>query len=624
MSFFFSRYSKAENLTSGSKEMMTFTHLLLEAKSKYSQNLKPYSRTHDILDSVEGFSHIAFNYNTFPPFRIKTKPMIFILKRKEAYGDVKLKDIEKERIELSSGIEELPVDTDILQTDVGENEDILELDETDETSEPLDKISQLPDDTDDNDHIFVRPVTEDNGDEHKESPLIDLNIEPTEDIQEEVQLLKLMRMSREDFIKELNRAENKARIYPKSGTVRRNIKKIIREYKALEDEKQVKVEGSTYADLTPDKEVKHGEHLQEPQFPGVSEESDNEIRAQSEHEYSEQVTKKPVLEKYKETSFQQNTDHAALPPQTETEVSSLLFDNLTHEEHHDTEVERGKKTIKKANKKYKMLDQSTDEKFPMDVDNMTDHVTVQRKKSMQKIRPTKQISKKGVLEQGTEDLDTSREPQEMPLPIQNQTIKEEKKDEVKGGNKNEKITNKIVSEVNKVPLLDNDVAISNGNLENSENGTTENEQSSQTSKQKKRKVGKKLLKDTDEESNVAEMNAAEELQEVPLLDEETPISRIRRKTSVRKIKKEKSKSSDDIQHTVSQPLEHVSNTDDIDKLNAADSYKQENETPHPDDRDIVSEYEIQETSAEKTVPVKNEIEVQESEKVSDILNSDRY
>ncbi|XP_060830984.1 probable Dol-P-Man:Man(7)GlcNAc(2)-PP-Dol alpha-1,6-mannosyltransferase [Bombus pascuorum] len=75
-------YSKQENLTIDSPEMLQFTHLLMEAKSKYSPNIKPYLKTHDILDSVDGFSHIALNYNMLPPIRIKTRPIIFIMKRK--------------------------------------------------------------------------------------------------------------------------------------------------------------------------------------------------------------------------------------------------------------------------------------------------------------------------------------------------------------------------------------------------------------------------------------------------------------------------------------------------------------------------------------------------------------
>lgn len=44
--------------------------------------MKPYLKTHDIIDSIDGFSHIGLNYNRLPPIRIKTKPSIFILKRK--------------------------------------------------------------------------------------------------------------------------------------------------------------------------------------------------------------------------------------------------------------------------------------------------------------------------------------------------------------------------------------------------------------------------------------------------------------------------------------------------------------------------------------------------------------
>ncbi|KAG8233710.1 hypothetical protein J437_LFUL013830 [Ladona fulva] len=79
------RYNKTENLMPGGPEMMSFTHLLVEAKSKYSLNLKPYSKSHTILDSVEGFSQVTFNYNSFPPIRIRTRPQIFILKRKWYY-----------------------------------------------------------------------------------------------------------------------------------------------------------------------------------------------------------------------------------------------------------------------------------------------------------------------------------------------------------------------------------------------------------------------------------------------------------------------------------------------------------------------------------------------------------
>ncbi|KAJ8674015.1 hypothetical protein QAD02_005277 [Eretmocerus hayati] len=77
-------YSKQENLTVYDPEMHKFTHLLIEAKSKYSPNIKPFLKTHYILDWVDAYSNIEFNYNTMMPIvNIKTKPTIFILKRKK-------------------------------------------------------------------------------------------------------------------------------------------------------------------------------------------------------------------------------------------------------------------------------------------------------------------------------------------------------------------------------------------------------------------------------------------------------------------------------------------------------------------------------------------------------------
>ncbi|KAL0270183.1 UNVERIFIED_CONTAM: hypothetical protein PYX00_007672 [Menopon gallinae] len=128
------RYSKQENLRPGSQEMMQFTHLLLEAKSKYSQNLKPYSKTHEILESVDGFSQISLNYKLFPPIRIKTKPMIFILKRKSGL----------ETTEPETATEEETMEEEIVQEESVEETDkeILEVSESEaiEVEAPSDEI----------------------------------------------------------------------------------------------------------------------------------------------------------------------------------------------------------------------------------------------------------------------------------------------------------------------------------------------------------------------------------------------------------------------------------------------------------------------------------------------------
>ncbi|XP_050354124.1 dol-P-Man:Man(7)GlcNAc(2)-PP-Dol alpha-1,6-mannosyltransferase [Nymphalis io] len=86
-------YSKNESLNVN--QLQEFTHLIFEAKSKYSSNLKAFSQTHVILDSVESFSQITVTYKLFPPIKIKTKPAIFILERKNFRDDAYRLDKQK-------------------------------------------------------------------------------------------------------------------------------------------------------------------------------------------------------------------------------------------------------------------------------------------------------------------------------------------------------------------------------------------------------------------------------------------------------------------------------------------------------------------------------------------------
>lgn len=71
----------------GAKGLMQYTHLLVEARSKYSLSLRPFAYTHTMLDFVEGFWHVSFNYHHFPPMEIKTRPQVFLLKRNADYED---------------------------------------------------------------------------------------------------------------------------------------------------------------------------------------------------------------------------------------------------------------------------------------------------------------------------------------------------------------------------------------------------------------------------------------------------------------------------------------------------------------------------------------------------------
>ena len=78
------RYDKTEQLKPGSRQLRSFTHLIVEAHHKASYHLKPYVNTHKILASVDGYQGIRATYHHFPPIRIKTRPSLFILKNKEA------------------------------------------------------------------------------------------------------------------------------------------------------------------------------------------------------------------------------------------------------------------------------------------------------------------------------------------------------------------------------------------------------------------------------------------------------------------------------------------------------------------------------------------------------------
>ena len=571
------RYSKAENLTSGSKEMMTFTHLLLEAKSKYSQNLKPYSKTHDILDSVEGFSHIAFNYNTFPPIKIKTKPMIFILKRK-GINVGKFGHTETEEEELQSGTEEVPTDTDILKSDVeqdliSESEAASEYDRRDETSEPENEISYLLQEKDND--MFVRPVTDDEGNAELESAFVELNVEPTEDA-EEVQLS--MRMSSEDVIKELNKAENKAKMYLKSGTVKRNIQKIIREYRAHEDEEQMKSEDSTKAQtVKQDADVQ----LRETEFSIVNEEYDNDMHAQGAREYTDQVTDKPGLDNHQQTGRKQETDHTAVDAEMNVDVSHVPSNSVTYGDH-DTEGEKGKKGLKKLIKKYKMLDQSRGAEPPALDDRMTGNGTGHEKKPVQKIRPTQQIFKKDVLEEGR-DFETITEPKETSVPTENETI-ENDNIELNGVKKIEEDTNQIVSE------MYNDTPVSYVNLQDLDSGIIENDLPSHNSRHKKRATNK-VIKELHGDTIGADISVAEEPGEVHESGNETPTPTNRKNPDIQKVN-EKFISSDDTEHTPP-PDNIVRNAGEIENM-----------------------YE-QDTPADEKKPTKNGIHMQEDDTVSD-------
>uniref|UniRef100_A0A2M4BGQ3 Mannosyltransferase n=1 Tax=Anopheles marajoara TaxID=58244 RepID=A0A2M4BGQ3_9DIPT len=76
------RYSKEENLQPGDEMLHHFDYLIAEARDKYSDNMRLLLQTHEILEFVECFNSIGLQYKSALPVKIKTKPCIFIMRRR--------------------------------------------------------------------------------------------------------------------------------------------------------------------------------------------------------------------------------------------------------------------------------------------------------------------------------------------------------------------------------------------------------------------------------------------------------------------------------------------------------------------------------------------------------------
>lgn len=132
-------YSKQENFTVGDPEMLQFTHLLMEAKSKYSPNIKPCLKTYDIIDYIDGFSHITINNNLLPPIKIKTKPTIFIMKRKSniKYDPNKARMKSSIKMDFENQVDDTENINTLLEEEIANKiwESIEELEEINKTTE---------------------------------------------------------------------------------------------------------------------------------------------------------------------------------------------------------------------------------------------------------------------------------------------------------------------------------------------------------------------------------------------------------------------------------------------------------------------------------------------------------
>uniref|UniRef100_A0A182R6D7 Mannosyltransferase n=1 Tax=Anopheles funestus TaxID=62324 RepID=A0A182R6D7_ANOFN len=90
-------YSKLENLRPDDEMLHRFDYLLTEAQDKYSDKMRVLSQTHEIVEFVECFNSIGLQYRSVLPVKIKTKPCIFIMRRRY--------DLANDRLRWSSVLE---------------------------------------------------------------------------------------------------------------------------------------------------------------------------------------------------------------------------------------------------------------------------------------------------------------------------------------------------------------------------------------------------------------------------------------------------------------------------------------------------------------------------------------
>lgn len=76
-------YSKNEYIKPGDAELHEFSYLLTEPSSKHSEASQFLQETHEVVEFVDCFSSIGLQYQSMLPVKIKTKPCIWIMRRKK-------------------------------------------------------------------------------------------------------------------------------------------------------------------------------------------------------------------------------------------------------------------------------------------------------------------------------------------------------------------------------------------------------------------------------------------------------------------------------------------------------------------------------------------------------------
>lgn len=102
---------------------MSFTHLIVGSNNRDNEEMLPYRYTHSVISTVPGFSHVSFNYNTFPPLKIKTRTQIFVLKKNSIKSGVKqsIKRIVEEYKNVPELERKIDLNLDLLDKNIRKN-----------------------------------------------------------------------------------------------------------------------------------------------------------------------------------------------------------------------------------------------------------------------------------------------------------------------------------------------------------------------------------------------------------------------------------------------------------------------------------------------------------------------
>ncbi|KAJ6639811.1 putative Dol-P-Man:Man(7)GlcNAc(2)-PP-Dol alpha-1,6-mannosyltransferase [Pseudolycoriella hygida] len=124
-------YSKNEHIKPGNPTLHRFTYLLVEPKSRYSDEMKLLHETHDDVEFIDCFNSIGLQYQFFP-VKIKTRPCIGILKKKTI--------IPAEFLTIDDGSMEADTDSDEFIDDLKES---ILLEPPTQIEEDIDIIKEL-------------------------------------------------------------------------------------------------------------------------------------------------------------------------------------------------------------------------------------------------------------------------------------------------------------------------------------------------------------------------------------------------------------------------------------------------------------------------------------------------